>query len=165
MRPAPARRPAAGPLRRTSRRSGGVHPEAFRRQRVRLHWVTAETALASGDFATARRHSAAAAAGAERSGSVRHLIKSDLLQAASWTGESDPTPARDLCLDVLDRSTAHGLVPLRWAASMLWDGLGAVMRPGACATSRPPSSSGAAGDSQRSGPRSHPCVRSVRSCR
>lgn len=104
--------------------AGGVHPEAFRRQRVRLHWVTAETALASGDFATARRHSAAAAAGAERSGSVRHLIKSDLLQAASWTGESDPTPARDLCLDVLDRSTAHGLVPLRWAASMLWDGLG-----------------------------------------
>ncbi|ATQ28568.1 hypothetical protein D092_20140 [Rhodococcus ruber Chol-4] len=102
----------------------GVHGAVFRRQRVRLHWVCAETALASGDFATARRRSAAAAAEAERSGSVRHLVKSDLLRAASWTGESDLTPARDLCLDVLDRSTALGLVPLRWAAAMLWDGLG-----------------------------------------
>jgi len=101
----------------------------FWRQRIRLHWVTAETALASGDFATAKQHSAQASARADLSPSVRHRVKSDLLRAASATGDPDLGPARVLVADVSERCAEHGLVPLRWAAAMLAHGIGAV--PGA----------------------------------
>jgi len=101
----------------------------FWRQRIRLHWVTAETALASGDFGTAKQHAAQASALADRSPSVRHRVKSDLLRAASATGDPDLGPARVLAAGVSERCAEHGLVPLRWAAAMLAHGIGAV--PGA----------------------------------
>ncbi|MFD6858418.1 hypothetical protein ACFWCF_13910 [Rhodococcus sp. NPDC060090] len=95
------------------------------RQRIRLSWVTAETALASGDFETARVFATRGAADSERFGSVRHQVKSDLLRAAALTDGADRAPALGLAADVCDRAAAHGLIPLRWAASMLLVGLGA----------------------------------------
>lgn len=98
--------------------------DRFLRQRIRLEWVTAETALAEGDFATARVHADRAVVVSARYGSVRHAVKSDLIRAASMTGETDLDPARALATKVFDRSGDHGLIPLRWAAAMLLDGLG-----------------------------------------
>jgi len=99
------------------------------RQRVRLHWVTAEIALASGDFETATTHAQAAVDRSADGPSVRHRIKSALLFAAAATGRPEP----DLALATAERveadSRAHGLLPLRWAAAMLIDGV----RPSAAA--------------------------------
>ena len=102
---------------------------ALWRQRVRLHWVTAEIALASGDFATATTHAQAAVDRSADGPSVRHRVKSALLFAAAATGR----PESDLALETAERveaeSATHGLVPLRWAAAMLIDGV----RPSAAA--------------------------------
>ncbi|GAB2627063.1 hypothetical protein ABI214_20575 [Prescottella soli] len=93
------------------------------RQHVRLHWVTAEIALASGDFAAATTHAQAAVDRSADSPSVRHRVKSALLFAAAATGRPEP----DLALETAERveadSRAHGLLPLRWAAAMLIDGV------------------------------------------
>ncbi|UYP17960.1 hypothetical protein OED52_14960 [Rhodococcus sp. Z13] len=101
---------------------GGDAP--YLRQRIRLAWVSAETALAAGDFATARPHAERAVALSETFGSVRHAIKSELVRAASLTGEKDLGPAREAAAEVLARTGEHGLVPLQWAAAMLLHGLG-----------------------------------------
>ncbi|MEE2033873.1 hypothetical protein [Rhodococcus chondri] len=93
------------------------------RQRIRHAWVTAETALASGDFESACSAAARAAEDARAYGSVRHQVKSDLLRAAALTGDADPAPALALAGEVADRAAYHGLVPLRWAAAMLVTGL------------------------------------------
>lgn len=101
----------------------GYGEDRLWRQYLRLGWVGAEIALAEGDFATAGRHARNACTIAERSESVRHRIKSDLLRAATMTGEPDVRPAVDLAQDVLDRADTHRLVPLKWAASMLLSGV------------------------------------------
>lgn len=93
------------------------------RQHVRLHWVTAEIALACADFPLAGRHADTASDLADRSRSVRHQVKSDLLRAASLTGEPDPAPALELAGNVLARCERYGLLPLQWAAAMLVSGL------------------------------------------
>lgn len=93
------------------------------RQYLRLGWVGAELALAEGDFATAGRHARSACAIAEKFESVRHRIKSDLLRAATMTGDRDVRPAVDLAQDVLVRADGQHLVPLKWAASMLLSGV------------------------------------------
>ncbi|MCD2096767.1 hypothetical protein LQ382_07335 [Rhodococcus rhodochrous] len=99
--------------------------KAFLRQRIRLAWVGAESALAAGDFTRARSKADRAVELADGFGSIRHSVKSDLVRAASLTGLSDHGPAVDLAADVLARAEEHGLVPLQWAAAMLLDGLGA----------------------------------------
>ncbi len=96
----------------------------FLRQQIRLAWVSAETALAGGDFSTARVFADRAAATASQYGSVRHTIKSALIRAASLTGDADLEPARVLAREVFDRSAEHGLIPLRWAAAMMLAGIG-----------------------------------------
>ena len=66
------------------------------RQRIRLSWVTAETALASGDFETARVFADRAATASDAFASVRHQVKSDLIRAAALTDAPDRTPALEL---------------------------------------------------------------------
>ncbi|TJZ81758.1 hypothetical protein FCG67_03240 [Rhodococcus oryzae] len=97
------------------------------RQSIRLNWVSAEIALASGDPATARRHASTAVELARDVDSVRHQVKSDLLLAAAHSAGPDPAAALDLGEQVLDRCAEHELLPLRWAAAMLVNGV----RPGA----------------------------------
>ena len=97
---------------------------AFVRQRIRLAWVGAESALAAGDFTRARSHADRAVELADGFGSIRHGVKSDLVRAASLTGLPDRGPATTLAADVLARAEEHGLIPLQWAAAMLLVGLG-----------------------------------------
>ncbi|WP_051022140.1 hypothetical protein [Nocardia pneumoniae] len=91
------------------------------RPAIRLHWVSAETALAAGDSASAAEHAAAALELAERAPSVRHRIKSRLLVAAAGD-----TRERSVALsaEVAEQCRAHDLLPLRWACAMLRAGLG-----------------------------------------
>ncbi|WP_064060915.1 hypothetical protein [Rhodococcus pyridinivorans] len=99
--------------------------KAFVRQRIRLAWVGAESALAAGDFTRARSRADRAVELADGFGSIRHSVKSDLVRSASLTGLPDHGPAMDLAADVLARAEEHELIPLQWAAAMLLDGLGA----------------------------------------
>lgn len=97
--------------------------DALWRQHVRLDWVTAEIALASGDFALATIHTDNAVARSADHPSVRHRIKSALLSAAAATGLPTPDRAIVTAEGVLADSGVHGLLPLRWAAAMLLDGV------------------------------------------
>lgn len=97
--------------------------DALWRQHVRLDWVTAEIALASGDFATATIHTDNAVARSADHPSVRHRIKSALLSAAAATGRPTLDRAIETAEGVLADSGTHGLLPLRWAAAMLLDGV------------------------------------------
>ncbi|WP_345344414.1 hypothetical protein [Rhodococcus olei] len=93
------------------------------RQRIRLHWVTAEMSLASGDPDRGRRHAARAVELADASPSVRHQVKSELLLAAATSAGPDPSAAVAPARAVLARCEEHGLLPLQWAAAMLLGGV------------------------------------------
>ncbi|PPJ23307.1 hypothetical protein [Nocardia nova] len=94
---------------------------------VRWHWVSAETALAAPGMGLvaepASTHAEAAVAAAERMGSVRHQVKSRLLQAAAAAGDGDIDRSRAVAELVDSLCAAHGLLPLRWAAAMLRSGV------------------------------------------
>ncbi|MBH0777512.1 hypothetical protein [Nocardia bovistercoris] len=91
---------------------------------VRLHWVSAETALAAGRPDRARPHAETALALAEAGPSVRHRVKSALILAAVATASGDVDSAAELAAGVARGCTEHGLVPLAWACAMLRIGLG-----------------------------------------
>lgn len=93
------------------------------RPRVRLHWVTAEVALARG-AATALEHATAAYELAARTPSTRHRIKSRLLVAAANCVSGHLDEALEGARTVLAECDRHGLTPLRWAAGKLAAGLG-----------------------------------------
>ncbi|NNH71964.1 hypothetical protein HLB23_19240 [Nocardia uniformis] len=121
-------------------------PEYSWRPRIRLHWVSAETALyhpgagliaaptepgwvpelavpgpASADPALA--HAEAASALSERSPSVRHRVKSRLIVAAAAAAGGDLDRARALADEVARQSLEFDLLPLRWACAMLRAGI------------------------------------------
>ncbi|QLY31939.1 hypothetical protein H0264_06460 [Nocardia huaxiensis] len=113
------------------------------RQRIRLHWVSAETALSApgaGLIAPpahpaaeqspepplrdpALAHAEAALALAEQSPSVRHQVKSRLLVAAAAAATGDLDRSRILAAEVADQCREHELLPLRWACAMLRSGV------------------------------------------
>ncbi|MFJ6258732.1 hypothetical protein [Rhodococcus erythropolis] len=92
------------------------------RQEIRIEWVSAELALAGGDFARARRHAERAVELSRESESVRHRVKSDLLRSAALTG-TDPSSAVESAAEVLARCQQYGLLPLAWASSLLIEGV------------------------------------------
>lgn len=93
------------------------------RPSVRLGWVRAETALASGRAARALTEAEAALRLAERSPSLRHEVKSRLLVAASAAAVGDTARARVLAETVARQCRDNDLLPLRWASAMLRAGL------------------------------------------
>ncbi|WP_063051513.1 hypothetical protein [Nocardia arthritidis] len=95
------------------------------RPAIRLGWVSAETALAAGDFETAAAHAAAALDLADRSPSVRHQVKSRLLVAAADVARGARGRSGVSAEDVAEQCREHGLLPLRWACAMLRAGSGA----------------------------------------
>lgn len=95
------------------------------RPAIRLGWVSAETALAAGDFETAAAHAATALELADRSPSVRHQVKSRLLVAAADAARDVRGQSGVSAEDVAEQCRAHGLLPLRWACAMLRAGSGA----------------------------------------
>ncbi|MGV9409082.1 hypothetical protein ACWDOP_04130 [Nocardia sp. NPDC003693] len=124
--------------------AGAADP--YWRQRIRLHWVAAETALCapgSGLIATpgpsgfvpgpmgaadrsgdpALAHAEAALALAEAAPSVRHRVKSRLLVAAASAASGDLDRSRRLAAEVATATREFELLPLRWACAMLRSGV------------------------------------------
>lgn len=89
------------------------------RARLRRHWVGAETAMVAGRAADACDHAAAARVLAEAGPSPRHRIKTALIGAAAAAASGDTAEAAAAARRVADASHAHGLWPLRWAATLL----------------------------------------------
>lgn len=94
------------------------------RQHLRLLWVSAELAMISGDGERALRHALDARERATEIVSLRHKAKTNLIVAASYSSVGDNTRAYDEAHVVLEACAEHGLVPLRWAAAMMLNGLG-----------------------------------------
>ncbi|MEV0293319.1 hypothetical protein [Nocardia sp. NPDC050710] len=111
---------AARLLRRGALALDAHHPRA----RIRWHWVSAETALASGLPEWATTHAEAASALAQRCPSVRHRVKSRLLVAAAAATRGDIDAASAEAEIVAVQCREHGLLPLGWACAMLRSGLG-----------------------------------------
>ncbi|WP_280233965.1 hypothetical protein [Nocardia cyriacigeorgica] len=88
---------------------------------IRLHWVSAETALAAGHLPDAVPYAETALALAEQGPSTRHRVKSRLLVAA--TTAANGGNASELAETVAAECREHGLLPLRWACAMLRTGL------------------------------------------
>lgn len=104
--------------------NGPLRPELWR-PRLRLLWVRSELAMASGHGDVAVRHALAAADAASDADSLRHRVKTDLILAAAHCVAGDDDSAEAMARGVAEQCVLHGLVPLRWAASMLLVGLGA----------------------------------------
>jgi hypothetical protein len=89
---------------------------------VRLAWVSAELAMASGDGPTAVGHAERAIELAATLGSARHTVKSDMVLAAALCCVGDIDRSRVVADAALDAAGGLGIVPLRWAlASLLAD--------------------------------------------
>ncbi|WP_297622141.1 hypothetical protein [Nocardia sp.] len=126
--------------------SAGDESSALWRQRIRLHWVSAETALsapgagliaapepdgrnplpgeaASGTSDPALAHAEMALALAENSPSQRHRVKSRLLVAAAAAASGDLDRSRRLAAETVRECREFELLPLRWACAMLRSGV------------------------------------------
>lgn len=79
--------------------------------------------MARGD-GSALGHAQRAVELAERTPSVRHRIKSLLVRAAAHCATGDLDAARTDGDRVLAQTAEHDLVPLRWAAASLLEGIG-----------------------------------------
>lgn len=121
-------------------------PSALWRQRIRLHWVSAETALsapgagliaapepdgriplapgaAGGTSDPALAHAEMALELAENSPSQRHRVKSRLLVAAAAAVAGDLGRSRRLAAETVRECREFELLPLRWACAMLRSGV------------------------------------------
>ncbi|OZF06464.1 hypothetical protein [Rhodococcoides fascians] len=94
------------------------------RQHLRLGWVRAELAMFSGRGPDAVRYALDARGRADEIDSLRHTVKTDLVLAAAYSSVGDLSRSGDGAQRVLDACEVHGLLPLRWAAAMLWSGVG-----------------------------------------
>ncbi|WP_156399367.1 hypothetical protein [Rhodococcus sp. Leaf278] len=94
------------------------------RPALRAAWVSAELAMVRGDASTALRHAESARALANDADSLRHSIKTDLILAAALSCAGQAARAHDSAVQVASAAAMHGLLPLRWAATMLCEGTG-----------------------------------------
>jgi hypothetical protein len=88
---------------------------------VRLAWVSAELAMATGDGAAAVAHAERAVELAADFGSTRHRVKSDVVMAAALCSDGRLDRSRAVADAALDTAQRLGIVPLSWAlACLLW---------------------------------------------
>ncbi|GAA1481716.1 hypothetical protein GCM10009624_21560 [Gordonia sinesedis] len=95
------------------------------RGRLRHHWVTAELGLYGGRVDLALDHARAGIDLIAQVGDAvpeRHRVKTELILAAA-TASSDSAASASAALDLADRATGAGLLPLEWAALSLQVGL------------------------------------------
>ncbi|MCX6467766.1 MAG: hypothetical protein NTW76_00410 [Corynebacteriales bacterium] len=90
---------------------------------LRAAWVRTELCLYRGDPVGARRSADTAIAAAQGCPSVRHVLKTDLIEAATRATCGDIGGAIDLAADCVRGADRLGLDPLRWAAAALLVGL------------------------------------------
>ena len=93
---------------------------------VRLAWVSAELAMASGDGPTAVGHAERAIELAATLGSARHTVKSDVVLAAALCSAGDIDRSRMVADAALDAAGGLGIVPLRWALACLLADIGSA---------------------------------------
>jgi hypothetical protein len=98
----------------------GVPP----RLTVRLAWVSAELAMATGDGATAVAHAEHAVELSGALGSARHRVKSDVVLAAALCSDGRLDRSRAVADRALDTTQRLGLVPLSWALASLLGEIG-----------------------------------------
>lgn len=98
------------------------------RQPVRRAWVGAELAMATGDGAEAIRLARRAQERVADTDLARHRVKSDLVAAAALCTAGRVDAARRAADTALDAAEELGLMPLRWAAGCLLDGIGSGSR-------------------------------------
>ena len=93
------------------------------RGRLRLLWVRAETAMAAGDGDSALALAQAAAELAATIPSERHRVKTQLIGAAAAAVSGNLGLSAERAEAVVERAGRAGLLPLRWAACMLLQGV------------------------------------------
>jgi hypothetical protein len=106
------------------RQAQGLLDDGPARLAVRLAWVSAELAMATGDGATAVGHAERAIDLADALGSTRHSVKSDVVLAAALRCDGRLAQSRVVADAALDTTQRLGLVPLSWALASLLGGIG-----------------------------------------
>jgi tetratricopeptide (TPR) repeat protein len=91
---------------------------------VRLAWVSAELAMATGDGQAAVAHAERAVELARALGSARHAVKSDVVLAAALSSDGRLDRARAVADAALKTTDQLGLIPLSWALACLLAGIG-----------------------------------------
>jgi hypothetical protein len=102
----------------------GLLDEGPPRPAVRLAWVSAELAMATGDGGTAINHAERAVERSEVFGSARHRVKSKVVLAAALCCDGRLDRSRAVADAALDAAQHHGLVPLSWALACLLGEIG-----------------------------------------
>ena len=103
-----------------------THPAPPPRLEIRLAWVRAELAMASGDGDSAVHHARCGVELAQAAVPLlrRHRVKSDVVLAAALCCCGDLTASRAVADAALQDTEAYGLVPLRWALACLLADIG-----------------------------------------
>jgi ATP/maltotriose-dependent transcriptional regulator MalT len=106
------------------RRAEGLLDTGPPRLRVRLSWVSAELAMATGAGAAAVRHAESACERAASLESTRHRVKSDVVLAAALCSDGRLDRSREVADAALIVTQNRGLVPLSWALACLLGDIG-----------------------------------------
>lgn len=95
---------------------------------IRLAWVRAELAMASGRGGDAVKHARRGVELAEQAlpDLRRHRVKSDVVLAAALCSAGDLAGSRSVADAALADTVIYGLVPLRWALACLLSGIGSA---------------------------------------
>ncbi|OBA89111.1 hypothetical protein A5662_24445 [Mycobacteriaceae bacterium 1482268.1] len=105
-------------------RAEGLLDDDLPRLAVRLSWVSAELAMATGDGASAVGDAQRAIEAASALGSARHSVKSEVVLAAALCSAGRLDAARTVADSALDSAERLGLVPLSWALACLLGEIG-----------------------------------------
>lgn len=111
-------------LARSAEQRSGYSGPALWRPGLRAAWVAAELAMVRGDGPAALRHAESARGLVTDADSLRHAVKTDLVYAAALSCVGEIARANDAARQVAYAAATHGLLPLRWAATMLCEGTG-----------------------------------------
>ena len=100
-------------------RAQGLLGDGPPRLAVRLAWVSAELAMATGDGAAAVAHAQRSVELAAALGSARHMVKSDVVLAAALCSDGRPDLSRAVADAALVTTQRLGIIPLSWALACL----------------------------------------------
>jgi len=106
------------------RRAEGLLDDGQPRQAVRLAWVSAELAMATGDGTAAVEHAERACDLAAAFGSTRHVVKSNVVLAAALCCDGHLDRSREVADAALAATRSLGFVPLSWALACLLGDIG-----------------------------------------
>jgi tetratricopeptide (TPR) repeat protein len=93
---------------------------------LRWHWVAAELAMVQGDGTEALREAERAVELAACQPSVRHRVKTQVVQAAALCSAGRVDEARVTAEEALSATGTLGLIPLRWAVAGLLADIGST---------------------------------------